>query len=163
METFAMSASVTSSIARRFRPVPDALQLPERDHRTRYGKLPRGQERRHDHQTLPCPTWDAFLEEIMADDKSMIRYLQKAVGYSATGSTREQCFFLCWGGGNNGKTTFLETIRTTIGEYYASQIPMDSLMVKKFDTGQSNDIASLQGIRFVTAVESTKGKRLDER
>jgi putative DNA primase/helicase len=109
-----------------------------------------------------CPTWDAFLEKIMTENKSMIRYLQKAVGYSATGSTREQCFFLCWGGGNNGKTTFLETIRNAMGEYYASQIPMDSLMVKKFDTGQSNDIASLQGIRFVTAVESTKGKRLDE-
>jgi putative DNA primase/helicase len=109
-----------------------------------------------------CPIWDAFLERIMAGNKEKISYLQKAAGYSATGNTQEQCFFVLFGTGNNGKTTFLEKIRTSLGDYYAGQIPMSSLIVKKTDSGLNNDIASLKGKRFVTAIESGKGKRLDE-
>lgn len=49
--------------------------------------------------TLRCPTWERFLDEVFAGPDGqprhdLIRYVQKAAGYSATGSTQEQCFFI---------------------------------------------------------------------
>ncbi len=40
-----------------------------------------------------CPLWLQFLHDIMAKKVGLIDYLQRAVGYSLTGSVREQCFF----------------------------------------------------------------------
>lgn len=39
--------------------------------------------------------WDAFLECVQPDP-DVRGYLQRAVGYSLSGSTREQCFFVLW-------------------------------------------------------------------
>jgi putative DNA primase/helicase len=36
-----------------------------------------------------CPTWDAFLARIMGGNAGVEGYLQRAVGYSLTGVTRE--------------------------------------------------------------------------
>ena len=37
-----------------------------------------------------CPTWDSFLQRIMGGNQDLIKFLQKAVGYSLTGDTTEQ-------------------------------------------------------------------------
>ncbi|MBM4449059.1 MAG: hypothetical protein FJ015_07480, partial [Chloroflexi bacterium] len=74
-----------------------------------------------------CDRWLRFLEEVFARDKTdedkpdeqqeLVDYIQRAVGYSLTGNTSEQCFFLCHGDGNNGKSVFLETLRSILGDY----------------------------------------------
>lgn len=107
------------------------------------------------------PLWEKFLNEIFAGDKELIKYMQKAVGYSLTGSTKEQCAFFCFGTGNNGKSTFLETICDAIGDY-AMNIQPESLMTKKFSTGGSSDIARLKGARFVNSSEPEQGVKLNE-
>jgi putative DNA primase/helicase len=48
-----------------------------------------------------------------------------------------------------------------MGEY-AGQVPIESLMAKPGSEGISNDIASLQGLRFVTSSEAEEGKKLAE-
>ena len=48
-----------------------------------------------------CPMWLKFLDDIFAGDKELIRYIQKAVGYSMTGDTSEQCVFFLFGTGSN--------------------------------------------------------------
>jgi putative DNA primase/helicase len=90
----------------------------------------------------------------------LIRFVQKAVGYSLTGSTDEQCLFILHGSGANGKSTFLNTISTILGDY-ARQTPTDTLLVKRGD-GISNDVARLHGARFVSAMEVENGRRLAE-
>ena len=65
-------------------------------------------------QTAECPRWLAFLDDIFAGDKELIRYIQKAVGYSLTGSTAEQCAFFLYGTGRNGKSTFIDVILSLI-------------------------------------------------
>lgn len=109
-----------------------------------------------------CPQWMAFLNDIFAGDEELIRYIQKAVGYSLTGSTEEQCLFFCYGTGRNGKSTFLDTISAMLGDY-AVNIQPETIMVKhNTGNGPSSDIARLKGARFVTSVEPNEGMRLNE-
>lgn len=106
--------------------------------------------------------WIQFLNEVCNGDQDLIRYLQKCIGYSLTGSNREQCAFFLYGIGNNGKSTFLETISDMLGGYAANAQP-DTLMTKKNDSGGANsDIARLKSIRFVTTEEPSEGVRLNE-
>lgn len=107
-----------------------------------------------------CPTWLMFLDRIMDGNLDLIRFLQKAIGYSLTGSISEQCIFILYGGGANGKSVFLSTISFLMGDY-AAQSPISTLTVKK---GESvpNDLARLKGKRFVSASESEVGQMLAE-
>ena len=109
-----------------------------------------------------CPLWHRFLEDIFAGDKELIRYVQKAVGYSLSGSTAEQCMFFLLGSGRNGKSTFIEVIRDIFGDY-ASNIQPESIMVKRSGGSAINsDIARLKGARLVTCSEPNEGARLNE-
>ena len=109
-----------------------------------------------------CPQWLSFLNDIFGGDKELIHYIQKAVGYSLTGSGNEQCVFFLYGTGRNGKSTFLDVIREIFGDY-AANIQPETIMVKSGQNSAANsDIARLKGARFVTCVEPNKGARLNE-
>jgi putative DNA primase/helicase len=107
-----------------------------------------------------CPVWDNFLDQVMNHDQQLINFLQRSVGYALTGSTREHVFFILYGTGANGKSTFLSTLSTLLNDY-ARQTPVSSLLAKKTES-ISNDLARLRGARFVSAVEVDEGKRLSE-
>ncbi|MGN0608967.1 MAG: phage/plasmid primase, P4 family [Oscillospiraceae bacterium] len=109
-----------------------------------------------------CPQWKVFLNTIFNGDAEMIRYIQKAVGYSLSGSTNEQCVFFLYGTGRNGKSTFLDTIRAMMGDYAANAQPETIMVSQKSSGGARSDIARLKGARFVTTVEPNEGMRLDE-
>ena len=66
-----------------------------------------------------CPRWLQFLEEVFGGDEALINFISRAVGYSLTGDTREQCLFILYGGGANGKSTFLETLLQLVGGHAA--------------------------------------------
>lgn len=104
--------------------------------------------------------WLDFLNDIFAGDKAIIRYIQKALGYSLTGSTREQVMFILFGKGRNGKSIFVETIAEILGDY-SNNMQAKSLMVKKNDN-VNTDIARLSKARFVTSSEPNEGFRFDE-
>lgn len=108
-----------------------------------------------------CPIWENFLKDIFSGDKELIKYIQKAIGYSLTGSNQEQCAFFCLGDGRNGKSTFLDTISNILGDY-AINIQPDTIMAKRQSSGINSDIARLKGARFVTCVEPEEGVRLNE-
>jgi putative DNA primase/helicase len=107
-----------------------------------------------------CPTWLKFLGRITNHSMELSMYLQRCAGYSLTGDTNEHALFLLYGTGANGKSTFLEVLRFVLGDY-AQSADFQSLMVSQ---GQSvrNDLAKLNGARFVTATESEDGKRMAE-
>nr|WP_319393435.1 phage/plasmid primase, P4 family [uncultured Desulfobacter sp.] len=107
-----------------------------------------------------CPQWENFMFRIMDNNEDLIRFLQRAIGYALTGDVSEQCFFILWGEGDNGKSTFSRTIGNILGDY-SQHMPIDTLIIKKKGAA-SNDVARLKGSRFVTASESEKGDRLAE-
>ena len=88
-------------------------------------------------------------------------YLQRIVGYALTGDTREQCFFLLYGTGANGKSTFLEMLRDLLGPEYAHHTPFNTLLARRDDVIRA-DLARMRGARFVTAIEADEGRRFDE-
>ena len=105
------------------------------------------------HPTAKAPRWHQFLAEVFAGDQELIQFVQRAVGYSLTGDTREQCLFILWGGGANGKSTFLETIIRLLGTH-AATTPFSTVMVQRNPGSPRNDLAALHGARLVKASEA---------
>lgn len=113
-------------------------------------------------ENADCPRWLAFLDDIFRKDKDLIRYVQKAVGYSLTGSTTEQCAFFLYGTGRNGKSTFIDIIRDIFGDYAANIQPETIMVRSNQSTAINSDIARLKGARLVTSVEPNEGVRINE-
>ncbi len=105
--------------------------------------------------------WMKFLGDVTNGDKDLQRYLQKCIGYSLSGSVKEQCAFFIYGIGNNGKSTFIETIGDMLGGYGANVQP-ETIMMTKQSGGINSDIARLKSIRMAISEEPTEGVRLNE-
>ena len=108
--------------------------------------------------TAKCPIWMKFLEKIFKGDQELINYIQRATGYSLTGSMVEQIYFFCHGTGANGKSVFLATLRALLGDY-AKQASFDTFLVQH-TAKVRNDLAALAGARVITASEAEEGSRL---
>ena len=105
--------------------------------------------------------WEEFLEEIFMKDRELIQFVQRAIGYSLTASTAERGLFILYGGGRNGKSTFVSTIAAVLGDY-SSRTPTETLLARNNSGGIPNDVAALRGVRFVYAAEADQGRRLAE-
>jgi len=106
-----------------------------------------------------CPLWLKFLDEFCCGDKELARFLQVYSGYCASGYTTEHKMAVLFGGGLNGKSVFLNTLGYVLGGF-AGVTPADTLLHRKSE--QSNDLAALEGVRFVQASESDEGQALAE-
>ncbi|WP_240097616.1 MULTISPECIES: phage/plasmid primase, P4 family [Thermomonas] len=107
-----------------------------------------------------CPTWRRFLAEVTGGDADLQAYLQRVSGYCLTGSTQEHALFFLYGTGANGKSVFVNTLATILGDYAASA-PMDTFMETRSDR-HPTDMAGLRGARFVSSIETEQGRRWNE-
>ena len=107
-----------------------------------------------------CPQWMAFLSDITGGDVDLQAYLQRMVGYCLTGVTSAHALFFLYGTGANGKSVFANVIGTILGDY-AATASMDTFVETRGDR-HPTDLAGLRGARFVTAIETEQGRRLNE-
>jgi putative DNA primase/helicase len=105
--------------------------------------------------------WSEFIATITAGDVELAEWLQRSVGYTLTGDTREQCVFLLYGLGANGKSVFLNTLRAVLGDY-GTVTSADTWMVRERGGAASNDLAALRGTRLVVSSETEDGQRFAE-
>ena len=134
----------------------------------RTGKL--GESRREDWITFStrvlfderarCPRFEKFLCEIFEGDSEVIDFLWRAIGYTLSGSVNEQCLFGCHGSGANGKSKLLGALHHVLGDY-AFNLPFSSFELKQRGA-IPNDLVRLESRRFVTALETAEGVRLNE-
>lgn len=107
-----------------------------------------------------APRWEQFISEIFGGKADLVGYIQRAIGYSLTGDISEQCLFMCYGSGANGKSVLLNMIKALGGEYTANA-PFST-----FEHGQQSgvgqDIVQLRGRRMVSSSETDDGSRLNE-
>lgn len=110
-----------------------------------------------------CPTWLKFLHEVFRGDSELISYVQRAVGYTLTGSNTEEVLFVCHGHGSNGKSLFHNVISRIMADY-AKGAPADILVQKQGVSpgAASPALAMLAGCRLLGINETGTGDRLDE-
>lgn len=108
-----------------------------------------------------CDHWLKFLNEIFLGNQELIDYIQRALGYSLSGSTDEQCMFILVGNGRNGKSVFLDVLKEIYGTY-CNYVQSENLMSKAKLSGANPEIARLLNTRFVVCSESQEGERLNE-
>lgn len=119
-------------------------------------------------QAATCETWLNFLSRICRDDEGNtdpdeLDYLQRAVGYTLSGDMHEQAFFILYGSGGNGKSTFINVIRHLLGPF-AKQANTSTFSVQKNKKSAeaTPDLAKLYGVRFVVVSEPDEGMELAE-
>lgn len=106
--------------------------------------------------------WIKFLHEVFADNKDLVSFVHKAVGYTLSGYVNEQCFFQCYGTGSNGKSVFLNIVSAIMGDY-GINTQVESILTRGNGSGNAtNDIARMNGSRFVRTNEPNEGARFNE-
>lgn len=109
----------------------------------------------------PCPTWEAFILEIMAGDQAKADYLARLFGYGITGLTQEHVFAVLFGHGRNGKGTLTETLQHVLGPL-AAPVPAELLLDQgkvSNPAGPSPHLMALRGLRLAFCSETDQGRR----
>jgi len=103
--------------------------------------------------------WSQFVLDVCDGDHEQASYLQVVVGYVLTGSTSEQCFWILFGTGSNGKSTFLEILtRHLLPEHSWS---MNFPSQKWSESMSEYQRAQLVARRLVVAKENEQAQRLN--
>ena len=116
-------------------------------------------------QEVRCERWEQFIKEVTQNDYDKADYLQRALGYSILGTSKEECMFILHGKTTrNGKSTMLDAIQHMLGDY-SSVAPVE--LICKSDRAKNAEaptsvLAKLKGRRFVTMSESDTAGKLDE-
>ncbi|MCM8532487.1 MAG: phage/plasmid primase, P4 family [Lentisphaeraceae bacterium] len=108
-----------------------------------------------------CPKFKRFISAIMLEDQELCRYMQRLIGYSMTGLTREECMHMFIGEGQNGKGVLMELIGWLMGDYSLSA-ETDMFLMKRSEAAASSDVARLMGARLVLASETNDGATFNE-
>ena len=108
----------------------------------------------------PAPVWERFLRTTFAGDEALTRYMQRVLGYSATGAIREHLFVFAYGTGGNGKSVLYDAAVDVLGDY-ATVAPAGFLM-RTSAAGHPTDLADLKGRRLVVGSEVNQGDKFDE-
>lgn len=118
----------------------------------------------HFDPSATAPRWQQFQLEVHGGDQEVVEFMQRAWGYTLSGHTDEQVFFIKYGDGENGKGVEQEVLAAVLGDY-ALAIEPETLM-KKTSGGQnaaSSDIAEMRGARFIYTSELEDGQELAEK
>lgn len=114
--------------------------------------------------TAEAPLWHQTLREIFRDDLELIGFLQRLVGYAATGDPVEHVLPIPHGSGANGKGTVFGTVQHVLGGYATScrAETFISSAGANSASGPREDILRLRGRRFVYVNEPEEGGELRE-
>lgn len=111
----------------------------------------------------PAPRFERFIQEIFGGDVAVAQFVQRWLGYAASGRATEHKLPVFWGAGRNGKDTLLEALAHALGAL-AGAASKDVLL----DTGRdraagsaSPHLMALQGKRLAWVSEPKDGARLD--
>lgn len=112
------------------------------------------------------PNVTTFFNNLMLDDYTTVKFLQRLFGYSITGNISEQLFCVFWGAlGSNGKSVLLELLSELLEERrYITTLSGNALMGTKFANpgGPTPHLNSLHGARLAVLDESDKNAQLNE-
>jgi len=110
--------------------------------------------------TARLDLWDNFLDTVTGGDKELQNFLQKIVGHSLTGDVGLEFFYFIHGPAATGKTTFIESVKSVLGDY-AHTADFETFLKRPPQGGiLRNDVACLSGKRLVASIEVDEGRRI---
>jgi putative DNA primase/helicase len=100
-----------------------------------------------------------FLARVQPDE-AMRHYLARLLGHALVGRLVEHVLPIFWGDGANGKSTLMDAVLASLGDYAAAAAP-GLLTARNFDA-HPTEIADLFGLRLARLDETDDGRRLAE-
>ena len=107
-----------------------------------------------------CPKFEQFVNDIFEGNSELISFVRRAIGYSLTGSTSEQCLFIMIGDGANGKSTFINVIKHLLGTYGTTAAAQT--LIAQGGSSIGDDLVDLARSRFISVSETEEGQSLAE-
>lgn len=106
--------------------------------------------------------FEHFLVRVLPDAE-IRSFVQRALGYSLTGSVEEEALFFAFGPSATGKSTLFSAVEAALGDY-AAMADFETFLAKPATGGNPAraDIARLHGRRFVASLEVEEGRRFAE-
>ena len=102
--------------------------------------------------------WLDSLAVTFGGDKELIGYVQRVCGLAAIGKVLIEALIIAYGDGNNGKSTFWNTIARVLGTY-AETISSEVLIAGKKNNAK-HEMAETRARRLLIAGENDEGVRL---
>lgn len=110
-----------------------------------------------------CPLFMHFIRSVADGDDALRQFLCLVCGYTVTGGTDEQKFYVFVGAGGNGKGVLSHTLAYLLGSYAKPASP--NLLSKAYHgnpNSPSPAVAALRGVRFILCNETSAGFKFDE-
>lgn len=115
-----------------------------------------------DADTFPLyAEWEQTVRVAFNGDEALYDYVHRAIGYSATGHTREQCMFVLWGGGSNGKNLLMDPVRRALGTH-ARTISTKVFDAETKDSQVDYEKAAMSGVRLGVSSEFKERVAINE-
>lgn len=111
-----------------------------------------------DPSTTGMNMWLESLEITFGGDKELIGYVQRVCGLAAIGKVLIEALIIAYGDGNNGKSTFWNTIARVLGSY-SETISAEVLIAGKTNNAK-HEMAETRARRLLIAGENDEGVRL---
>lgn len=108
--------------------------------------------------------WEIFLDQVTEGDKELQAWLRRVIGYTLTGSTIEEKFFLIYGPPGSGKSTILEVVKALLGDYGLTLLA-ENIMANRGGGSSAADMyfnAEIQGRRMVAVSELPEAQMMKE-
>lgn len=103
--------------------------------------------------------WRQFVLDVCDGNSELADYFQVVCGYILTGETGEQCFWIFYGEGANGKSTFLETLTRHVIPNHAWSMNFPS--TKWSESMNDYQKAQLVSRRLIVSKENEQTQRLN--
>lgn len=110
--------------------------------------------------TFNCTKAIDFFTKICNNNKDIINYLQKILGYSITAETTERSIYIFWGKGSNGKSAIMDLINTVFNKFYQT-VDRKVFMKDKNNSNHTSHLVPLMNCRIACYCESEDGDKLN--
>ena len=101
-----------------------------------------------------APTFINFINQVFGNDVELIRWVQRAIGYSLTGSVLEQKLFYAYGTGSNGKSTLFEDHNDILSDYSKTTDFETFLSKQKSGVRELEAVGELKGIKVCPSIRN---------
>jgi P4 family phage/plasmid primase-like protien len=98
--------------------------------------------------------WDDYFKKALAGKDGLEAFIQRLCGYTMVAERREDIFLIPHGDGGGGKTTLVNGMTAVFGDY-AGKLAAKGI-TQQGAAGHSDELASLNGKRFVVIGETEK-------